>query len=188
MELTFNHRLWMSALILAFSLALSGCFFYHPVDTDVGKWIVKIKKSEEKSKEMVKNILATVKDHSKIQNARNLYVEAEAQNNACITLLKIGIIEAQDISKDFKNCTKTADVDSLSFLKYGKTLTSQPIAPFSILQNEASIIPIGDVIDSLFKGGIAIWKAYKDEDREDRKTDADYISKQLTWPSWEQIK
>lgn len=50
------------------------------------------------------------------------------------------------------------------------------------------INPTGDAIGSLFKGGIAIWKAYKDEDREDRKTDADYISKQLTWPSWEQIK
>lgn len=80
------YRFGMSVLILAFSLALSGCLFSHPVDTDVGKWIVKIKKSEEKSKEMIKNILATVKDQADIQNARNLYVEAETQNNACITL------------------------------------------------------------------------------------------------------
>ena len=40
--------------------------------------------------------------------------------------LKIGIIEAQDISKDFKGCTKTTDADSLNFLKYGLSINDQP--------------------------------------------------------------
>ena len=136
---------------------------------------------------MVKSILATVKDRVKIQKARKLYITAESQNNACISLLQEGILEAR-ISKDFKPCTNTADEDALNFLKYGTTITSKPKAPFSILQNEASIIPIGDVIDSLFKGGIAIWQAHKDENRKSRMSLASFLSKELTWPAWEQIK
>ena len=186
MKMISYFRFGISAIILVFSLTLSGCPFFSDssqVDSGTDKLILKIKKGEEKSTEMVRNILATVKDRVKIQKARNLYVEAEAQNNSCITLLTVGIIEAHDISKNFKACTKTADMDLSSFLKYGMTITStfQPKAPFSVL-------PLGEVIGSLFKGGIAIWQAHKDEDRKSRMFLASFLSKELTWPAWEQIK
>ncbi|MEC4682927.1 MAG: hypothetical protein VST70_04515 [Nitrospirota bacterium] len=182
MEKTFRVRLGLPLFSLFIISTLFGCTSIE-LSEKTNKAIITIKKSQEESIEMVRNIKKIVKNPNDIQKARDKYVTARSQYDSCITFLTIGIINGKDLgknNKEFKSCTKKADKDTKDFLRYGKRITTP--------HNLFAVPMIFDFIGILSKKGIAIWKANKEEEMKKRNLLASHLSQQLDWPEWEQIR
>jgi len=193
------------------SLIFAGCSHSHDKHHDeLTPFIAQIKKGQEKARSLVLQIKAfkqIVQNDDRTNQAYELYEAAMSQNNVCIEELTNEIVNNTNPADDqaFKKCIDKANHSTIAFLNFGKNLINPPTQS---LNNAMRASPLGgaflghtnvtapnslggisfEIIHGFLDAAIDLWKAIKDENRKDRMAEASFLSKELTWPTWEQIK
>jgi hypothetical protein len=177
------------ALLCAAAL-LNGCNTI-PGGGKPGETVVKARQEIERSRQSVvplvirvKTQFAGIENSADYVNARRLYDTAMSENNTWVTSLKLAIANAEQIGESaaFREQGERAAKATQAFVDYARQLTEHG-AP-----KAASAALIAEAVRILVENGIAIWKAYREQAKEERIAAAEQAELALRWPGWEQIK
>jgi hypothetical protein len=148
--------------------------------------ILEISKGKEDAQNLAVRIKTKYKAESDVyRKARDLYDTAQSENNSWATALALGIENNQDLSNSqvFNAKAKTAAEASKQFVMYARSHQEGEPTKFVVAGLGAA-----ELAKLLVENGITIWKAYKEQQTEQRRKEADSTKQAIAWPSWDSVK
>jgi hypothetical protein len=150
---------------------------------NVDSAILAISKNRNRSEDAA----AAIKQRFKVNNpkyikAQRLYREARAENNSWLDLLqnKIRNGAKPEKSPDFNEQSKKAGTATEGFITYADSLDQPAGSQASPL---IAGMGVAEIVKTLVENGIAIWKAYSEQQQAARERNAKDLER-LRWDTW----
>lgn len=185
-------RILNKILFFIVTVSLTACCSWMIKDCEVDEIIVQAKLEIAKNRESTTIWVSRIKgdfegkeSDATYKQARSLYDDAMAENNAWLLVLTSAIADGENLEKSasFKSKSKTAAESSNKFVQYCSTI------PTIAEEKSMSFVPIAaEIIKMLVDNGIVIWKAYRLENQKERVERAERTKKEFVWKRWDELE